>query len=214
MGFSRQEYWSGLPFPPPGDLPHPEIKPASPALQADALPSELPGKPALNVVHNSRRASGTWKAALVPCLIQSRCSVDYEYQECEQRVPLTASAGALRLSLPVPRCSFVVPMPLRDLYSDSDSRSAQWKRQHRKGLFQLILKSIELGSLGKNKRLSESTTLLLFFLFKKFYWSIVDLQSCVNLCCTVKWLSYIFFFPFFPIVVYHRVLNIASYTIQ
>ena len=34
MGFSRQEYWSGLPFPSPGDLPHPGIKPRSPALQA------------------------------------------------------------------------------------------------------------------------------------------------------------------------------------
>ena len=40
MGFSRQEYWSGLPFPSPGDLPDPGIKPRSPTLQADALPSE------------------------------------------------------------------------------------------------------------------------------------------------------------------------------
>ena len=45
MGFSRQEYWSGLPFPSPGDLPHPGIEPRSPTLSADALPSELPGKP-------------------------------------------------------------------------------------------------------------------------------------------------------------------------
>ena len=44
MGFSRQEYWSGLPFPSPGDLPDPGIEPRSPALQADALPSEPPGK--------------------------------------------------------------------------------------------------------------------------------------------------------------------------
>ena len=44
MGFSRQEYWSGLPFPSPGDLPKPGIKPRSPSLQADALSSELPGK--------------------------------------------------------------------------------------------------------------------------------------------------------------------------
>ena len=43
MGFSRQEYWNGLPFPSPGDLPNPRIKPGSPALQADALPSEPPG---------------------------------------------------------------------------------------------------------------------------------------------------------------------------
>ena len=45
QGFSRQEYWSGLPFPSPGDLPDPGIEPGSPALQADALPSELLGKP-------------------------------------------------------------------------------------------------------------------------------------------------------------------------
>ena len=45
MGFSRQEYWSGLPFPSPGDLPDPGIEPGSPALQADALTSEPPGKP-------------------------------------------------------------------------------------------------------------------------------------------------------------------------
>ena len=40
----RQEYWSGLPFPSPGDLPDPEIEPGSPALEADALTSEPPGK--------------------------------------------------------------------------------------------------------------------------------------------------------------------------
>ena len=45
MGFSRQECWSGLPFPSPGDLPDPGIEPGSPALQADALLSEPPGKP-------------------------------------------------------------------------------------------------------------------------------------------------------------------------
>ena len=45
MGFSRQEYWSGLPFPSPGDLPNPGIKSGSPALQADSLPSEPPWKP-------------------------------------------------------------------------------------------------------------------------------------------------------------------------
>ena len=44
MEFSRQEYWSGLPFPSPGDLPDPGIEPGSPALQAGALPSEPPGK--------------------------------------------------------------------------------------------------------------------------------------------------------------------------
>ena len=42
MGFFRQEYWSGVPFPSPGDLPNPEIEPRSPALKADSLSAELP----------------------------------------------------------------------------------------------------------------------------------------------------------------------------
>ena len=45
MGFSRQEHWSGLPFPSPGDLPNPGMEPGSPALEADALTSGPPGKP-------------------------------------------------------------------------------------------------------------------------------------------------------------------------
>ena len=45
MEFSRPEYWSGYSFPSPGDLPNPGIKPSSPALQADSLPAEPPGKP-------------------------------------------------------------------------------------------------------------------------------------------------------------------------
>ena len=44
MGFSRQEYWSGVPFPSPGNLPDPGFEPRSPALYTDALPSEPPGK--------------------------------------------------------------------------------------------------------------------------------------------------------------------------
>ena len=49
MGFSRQEYWSGLPFPSPGDLHDPGIEPGSPAFQADALTSEPPGKVAIQL---------------------------------------------------------------------------------------------------------------------------------------------------------------------
>ena len=48
MGFSRQEYWSGLPFPSSGDIPNPGIEPGSPALQADSLPFEPAGKPKIN----------------------------------------------------------------------------------------------------------------------------------------------------------------------
>ena len=47
MGFSRQEYWNGLPCPPPGDLPDPGIKSESPALQADLFTAESPGKPSV-----------------------------------------------------------------------------------------------------------------------------------------------------------------------
>ena len=47
MGHSRQEYWSRLPCPPPGNLPDPGIEPMSPALQVDSLPAELSGKPHL-----------------------------------------------------------------------------------------------------------------------------------------------------------------------
>ena len=43
LEFSRQEYWGGLPFPSPGDLPDPGVETGSPALQADSLPSEPPG---------------------------------------------------------------------------------------------------------------------------------------------------------------------------
>ena len=45
IGFFRQEYWSGLPFPSPGDLPNPGIKPGSPALQADSSPTDYEGSP-------------------------------------------------------------------------------------------------------------------------------------------------------------------------
>ena len=54
MGFSRQEYWSGVPLPSPGDLPDPEIEPMSPMLQADALPSEPPEKLCLRVLHKTK----------------------------------------------------------------------------------------------------------------------------------------------------------------
>ena len=50
MGFSWQEYWSELPCPPPGELPDPGIEPGSPALQADSLPSETPGKPMMHIM--------------------------------------------------------------------------------------------------------------------------------------------------------------------
>ena len=56
MGFSRQQYWSGLPFPSMGDLPHPGIEPGSPALQVDSLPTEL-----FNTFDKSSYQAGSWR---------------------------------------------------------------------------------------------------------------------------------------------------------
>ena len=56
--FSRQEYWSGLPFPSPGYLPNPGIEPRSPTLEEDALTSEPPGKPELTTMQYSRGKLG------------------------------------------------------------------------------------------------------------------------------------------------------------
>ena len=66
VGFSRQEYWSGLPFPSPGDLPDPGIEPRSPASRADTLTSEPPGKPLL---HKDR--SKSLSSALIICRMTS-----------------------------------------------------------------------------------------------------------------------------------------------
>ena len=67
MGFFRQENWSRLPFPSSEDFPDPEIKPMSPALQADSLPTEPPGKPlrfrAANLKNKKSSSSQTQKAA-------------------------------------------------------------------------------------------------------------------------------------------------------
>ena len=66
MGFSRQEYWSGLPFPSPGDLPDPGIEPRSSALQADSLPSEPPGTDYLSInVTSIKKEAGRKNACLL-----------------------------------------------------------------------------------------------------------------------------------------------------
>ena len=70
MEFSRQEYWSGLPFPSPGDLPDSGIKPRSPVLQADTLLSEPPGKPKkkkiiLEPVLKLETMTHSWKLHLI-----------------------------------------------------------------------------------------------------------------------------------------------------
>ena len=80
MGFSRQDYWSGLPFPSPSDLPQPGFKPKCPALQADSLQSEPPEEQSFQIITNIRGEGngtplqysclenpmdrGAWKAAV------------------------------------------------------------------------------------------------------------------------------------------------------
>ena len=76
VGFPRQEYWSGLPFPSPGGLPDPGIKPRSPALQADSLPSEPPGKPHSNV-HTKNMYKDKMSVAYSLTLCQAQCDFGY-----------------------------------------------------------------------------------------------------------------------------------------
>ena len=77
-GFSRQEYWSGLPCPPPGDLPNPGIEPRSLALQEDSLPSEPPGKPAMNIgLHISFHISRIFLNFILGCI--SRSGIFWSY---------------------------------------------------------------------------------------------------------------------------------------
>ena len=66
MGFSRQEYWNGLPFPSAGDLPDPGNEPRSPALEADALTSEPPGKSSDYTVEVTNRLKGLNMIERVP----------------------------------------------------------------------------------------------------------------------------------------------------
>ena len=66
MGFSKQEYWSGLPCPPPGDLPRPGIEPVSPALQLDSYPTEPPGKPLFALCFSQVELLNSWPAVPSP----------------------------------------------------------------------------------------------------------------------------------------------------
>ena len=98
MEFSRQEYWSGLPFPSPGESSWPGIEPRSPALQADALPSEPPGKPT-DYVSNVKKAKSLSCVQLfaTPWTVayQVLPSMGFSRQECWSGLPLP-SPGDLR----------------------------------------------------------------------------------------------------------------------
>ena len=72
MGFSRQEYWSGVPCPSPGDLPNPGTEPRSPTLQVDSSPFEPPGKP-MDVIFPLKFKVGQ-QTGVYSFLLEQKCS--------------------------------------------------------------------------------------------------------------------------------------------
>ena len=86
MGFSRQEYWSGLPFPSPGDLPDPGIESGFPALEADSLTSEPPGKPNLLVTKGKYIFIYICAINIYVCVCVCVCMKIYLYLWINQRL--------------------------------------------------------------------------------------------------------------------------------
>ena len=87
MGFPRQEYWSRLPFPSPGELPNPGIKLVSPALQADSLLSEPPGKPL--IFTSEVKSLSPVRLFVTPWTVayQAPPSMGFSRQECWSGLP-------------------------------------------------------------------------------------------------------------------------------
>ena len=92
MGFSRQDYWSGLPFPSPGDLPHPEIKPRSPALQADSWLSEPLGSHFLGYTYLVVICFPYWNASTRRA--ELGLSTSPVYLQCLEEILILAAAAA------------------------------------------------------------------------------------------------------------------------
>ena len=82
MAFPRQEYWSGFPFPTPGDLSYPGIKPRSPTLQADSLPSEPPGKYTISINYTMFLGEGNGNPLQYSCLENSMDKYSHYGEQC------------------------------------------------------------------------------------------------------------------------------------
>ena len=95
MEFFRQEYWSGLPFPSPGDISDPGIKPRSPSLQADSLPTELWGKPITNLNSILKRREILWlrKVHIVKTMVFPIVMYGCESWTTEELMLLICGAG-------------------------------------------------------------------------------------------------------------------------
>ena len=110
MGFSRQGYWSGLPFPSPGDLPDPGIKPRSPALQARSLPTELPGKLKYIIYKVAgQMLKPSWSFLLWSSLMA--CPIAIAFLSCQQNTDFVEAAmcqprGGVTMDLNQSRVSF------------------------------------------------------------------------------------------------------------
>ena len=114
MGFSRQEYWNGLPFPSPGDLPDLGTEPTSPALQADSLPSELLEGPVHSIT------IWLFKSNLSSSLIKLEFQDSFEHLEA----PWTISS--IRIALNPTHCASI---PIQALGSSKTGFFIQRKRK-------------------------------------------------------------------------------------
>ena len=94
MGSSRPESWSGQPFPPPGDLPNPGIKPQSPALQVDPSPAEPQGKPSIRTLLPERYYSGRRK-------MTTGNAGDIEGMKSNKKVNLPVNQNAILAALKI-----------------------------------------------------------------------------------------------------------------
>ena len=103
MGFSKQRYWSGLPFPSPGDLPNPGVEPGSPTMQADSLLCEPPEKPCEYLITFSILS----KAQLCVSEIQNHCSSFFNEEKYLRYLFPTSSSprSELFISFRADRCN-------------------------------------------------------------------------------------------------------------
>ena len=126
MGFSRREYWSGLPFPSPEDLPNPGIKPRSPALQADSLPAEPPGKPNWYLGHAQSSSSYRLRAK--------------DFKVTSELKDYGCSASQLTIFVSLPRRK-VGSVHKTDMHRCKCGRWDNDKLDFAVGLFKTVLKS-------------------------------------------------------------------------